>query len=466
MAAQPFHVLKNLPSMTALLANAEAHRRFAHHARAEWKAALTEALADARDALLAGAAVDEHASTDALVLAAIRRLDHRARSRLHRVINATGIVLHTGLGRAPLADAARLAIQNAAGYCNLEFNLERGDRGRRGVQLEDMLVRLTGAQAALVVNNNAAATLLALAGIAAGREAIVSRGQLVEIGGSFRLPDVMACSGCRMREVGTTNKTRLSDYESAITAETALILHVHTSNFRVMGFSESPGIAELAALAHARELIVYDDLGSGALLDDDLWRAANEPTVAASLAVGADIVSFSGDKLLGGPQAGVILGRADLIERLRRHPLARAMRIDKLTIAALQVTLELYFDPARAAAEVPALRLLNQPLDVLRPRAESLRQRLAAALADEAFEAAEDETFAGGGSLPVWPLPTAIVRWRLAANASADELARALRGADPPVVARIDSDAIVFDVRTLADDELDFVVAAARACRA
>lgn len=465
MAEEPPHVLKNLPSMTALLAHAEAHRRFAHHARVEWKAALTEALADARDALLAGAAVDENASSEALVLAAARRLDHRARNRLHRVVNATGIVLHTGLGRAPLADAARHALHEAAGYCNLEFNLDRGDRGRRGVQLEDMLMRLTGAQDALVVNSNAAATLLVLTGIAAGREAIVSRGQLVEIGGSFRLPDVMACSGCRMREVGTTNKTRLSDYELAITPETALILHVHTSNFRVTGFAESPGISELVGLAHARGLVAYDDLGSGALLDDDLWRAAREPTVAASMTAGADLVSFSGDKLLGGPQAGVILGRADLIERLRRHPMARAMRIDKLTIAALQATLELYFDPARAAAEVPALRLLNQPLDVLRPRAERLRQRLAAALPDEVFDVAEDETFAGGGSLPVWPLPTAIVCWRLAAKASADETARALRNADPPVVARIDRDAIVFDVRTLAEDELDFVVAAARAAR-
>src|SRR5207248_5347260 len=314
---------------------------------------------------------------------------------LRGVINATGVIAHTNLGRAPLATAALERVRDAAGgYSNLEYDLSAGARGSRQDHVAPILRRLTGAEAALVVNNNAAAVLLALAALAEGREVLVSRGELIEIGDGFRIPDVLARSGARLVEVGTTNRTHAADYERAITPETALLLRVHQSNFRVIGFTEQARVDELAQVALSHELVLVDDLGSGALVD-----LGDEPVARASLAAGADLVCFSGDKLLGGPQAGIVVGRAELVKRLRRHPLQRALRADKLTLAALEGTLGLYLDPERAAREVPVLRVLHEPPETVRARAE----RLANAVGGEV-----EETVArvGGGALPLAELPS------------------------------------------------------------
>ncbi|HEY2936153.1 MAG TPA: L-seryl-tRNA(Sec) selenium transferase [Gaiellaceae bacterium] len=375
-------------------------------------------------------------------------LEDTRRASLRRVLNATGVIVHTNLGRAPLAEAALDRVREVGrGYSNLEYDLGAGARGSRQDHVAGVLRRLTGAEGALVVNNNAAAVLLALAALAEGREVIVSRGELIEIGDGFRIPDVLARSGARLVEVGTTNRTRADDYERAITDETALLLRVHQSNFRVVGFTERPGLAELAAVAHRRSLPLVDDLGSGVLVD-----LRDEPTVAASLREGADLVCFSGDKLLGGPQAGVVVGRADLVERLRRHPLQRALRADKLTLAALEGTLALYLDPERALAEVPVLRMVREDMSVVRARA----QRLASLTGGEV-----EETVArvGGGALPLAELPSF-------ACALEEALAEPLRTGDPAVVAIVRDGRLLLDCRTLADDELEEVAAAVASARA
>jgi L-seryl-tRNA(Ser) seleniumtransferase len=365
------------------------------------------------------------------------------RPRLRRVLNATGVVVHTNLGRAPLAeDAIARVVEAAGGYSNLEFDLDEGSRGSRQDHLAAILRRLTGAEAALVVNNNAAAVLLALAALGEGREVVVSRGELLEIGDGLRIPEVLARSGARLVEVGTTNRTRPADYERAIGPDTALLLRVHQSNFRVVGFTELPRLAELAAIARRHELPLVDDLGSGALLE-----IPGEPSARESLAAGADLVCFSGDKLLGGPQAGIVAGRADLVERLRRHPLQRAMRVDKLTLAALEGTLQLHLDePAR----VPVLRMLGEEASVVRARAERLAEMTGGTV---------EETVArvGGGALPLAELPSF-------ACALAEELAAPLRVGEPPVVGIVRDGKLLLDCRTLADDELGEVAAAVRKC--
>jgi len=366
------------------------------------------------------------------------------RPRLRRVLNATGVIVHTNLGRAPLADAALRRVEEVGrGYSNLEYDLEAGARGSRQDHLASLLRRLTGADAALVVNNNAAAVLLALAALADGREVLVSRGELIEIGDGFRIPDVLERSGARLVEVGTTNRTREADYERAIGPETALLLRVHQSNFRVVGFAERPSTGELAAVAHRHDLPLVDDLGSGALVP-----LPDEPTAADALAAGADLVCFSGDKLLGGPQAGIVAGRAELVERLRRHPLQRAVRADKLTLAALEGTLALYLDEP---AQIPVLRMIDEPTEAVRARAERLARLTGGAV---------EETVArvGGGALPLAELPSV-------ACAIEEELATPLRRADPPVVAVVRDGRTLLDCRTLADAELDEVAAAVAACR-
>jgi L-seryl-tRNA(Ser) seleniumtransferase len=353
------------------------------------------------------------------------------------VLNATGVIVHTNLGRAPLAPAALArAVDVGGSYSNLELDLESGTRGSRQAHVAAALARLTGAEAALVVNNNAAAVLLALAALAEGREAVVSRGELLEIGDGFRIPDVLARSGARMVEVGTTNRTRAADYEHAIGPDTALLLRVHQSNFRIVGFTEIPTTEELAAVARAAGLVLVDDLGSGSLAD-----VGDEPTAASSLAAGADLVCFSGDKLLGGPQAGIVVGRADLVERLRRHPLQRALRADKLTLAALEGTLALHEDPERARREIPVLRMLDEPVEQVRERAE----RLAGLIGGEV-----EETVArvGGGALPLAELPSA-------ACAIEESLAALLRVGDPPVIGIVRDGRLLLDARTLSDAEVD-----------
>jgi len=365
--------------------------------------------------------------------------------RLRRVINATGVIVHTNLGRAPLAAAALDQVVDAArGYSNLEYDLDAGGRGSRQSHVADLVSRLTGAEAALVVNNNAAAVMLALATLAEGREVLVSRGELIEIGDGFRIPDVLTRSGARLHEVGTTNRTRAADYENAIGPDTAVLLRVHQSNFRVVGFTEQPQLAELAELAHAHELVLVDDLGSGALVD-----VGDEPTARASLAAGADLVCFSGDKLLGGPQAGMIVGRADLVERLRRHPLQRALRADKLTLAALEGTLRLALD---APDEIPVLRMLREPPGAVLARAE----RLAAAIGGEVEETVAR---AGGGALPLAEFPSY-------ACAVEERLGERLRRGTPPVVGILRDGRLLLDCRTLTDAEADEVAAAVAAARA
>ncbi|HET7137602.1 MAG TPA: L-seryl-tRNA(Sec) selenium transferase [Gaiellaceae bacterium] len=398
-------------------------------------------LARARGEIRAGVPPGDLAARLREEIAAVRR------PLLRRVLNATGVLVHTNLGRAPLAAAAlERVVDVAGGYSNLEFDVAEGARGSRQDHVAAILRRLTGAEAALVVNNNAGALLLALAALAEGREVIVSRGELIEIGDGFRIPDVLVRSGARLVEVGTTNRTRAADYERAIGEQTALLLRVHQSNFRVVGFTEQPTAADLGAVARRHAMPLLDDLGSGALVD-----LADEPTARAALAAGADLVCFSGDKLLGGPQAGIVAGRADLVEKLRRHPLHRALRIDKLSLAALEGTLLLYLDPARALAEVPVLRMLHEPAERVRARAE----RLAAAVGGEV-----EETVArvGGGALPLAELPSF-------ACAVDESLAPRLREHAPPVVGIVRDGRLLLDSRTLADAELDEVTAAVRACR-
>ncbi len=365
--------------------------------------------------------------------------------RLRRVLNATGVIVHTNLGRAPLAEAAlERVVEATRGYSNLEYDLAAGARGSRQDHVADILCRLTGAEAALVVNNNAAAVLLALAALAEGREVLVSRGELIEIGDGFRIPDVLARSGARLVEVGTTNRTRAADYELAIGPETALVLRVHQSNFRVVGFTEQPALAELAGVARHADLALVDDLGSGVLVE-----LPGEPSAKESLAAGADLVCFSGDKLLGGPQAGIVVGRAELVERLRRHPLQRALRADKLTLAALEGTLLLYLD---APERIPVLRMLHEPAEAVRARAERL-----AALVGGAVE--ETVGRVGGGALPLAELPSF-------ACAVEEELAAPLRAGEPPVVAVVRDGRTLLDCRTLRDAEIDEVASAIRTTRA
>jgi L-seryl-tRNA(Ser) seleniumtransferase len=429
--------LRDLPSVDELARD----ERLAEGPAPLVVAAAREVLARAREEIAAGHEPGDLAERTLAELAAARA------PALRRALNATGVIVHTNLGRAPLPEAALArALEVGRGYSNLEYDLTAGARGSRQDHVAAILRRLTGAEAALVVNNNAAAVMLALAALAEGREVLVSRGELIEIGDGFRIPDVLARSGARLREVGTTNRTRAADYERAIGPETAVLLRVHQSNFRVVGFTEQPTVEQLAAVARRHELPLVDDLGSGVLV-----HLEGEPSAKESLAAGADLVCFSGDKLLGGPQAGIVVGRADLVERLRRHPLQRALRADKLTLAALEGTLGLYLDPERALREVPVLRMLNDPVATVRARAE----RLAAAVGGEV-----EETVArvGGGALPLAELPSV-------ACAVEESLAEPLRSGEPPVVGVLRDGRLLLDCRTLTDAEAEEVAAAVAAAR-
>ncbi len=429
--------LRDLPSVDHLLGDevlAAAPRQLAI-------AAARTALAQARDAIRTGADPGD------AVAAARAELERLQAPSLRRVLNATGVIIHTNLGRAPLASAAlERVMEVGGGYSNLELELGSGARGSRQDHVADALRRLTGAEAALVVNNNAAAVLLALAALAEGREVVVSRGELVEIGDGFRIPDVLARSGARMVEVGTTNRTRAADYERAIGPDTAALLRVHQSNYRIVGFTASVPTDELARIAQRAGLPLVDDLGSGSVLD-----LGSEPTAAASIASGADIVCFSGDKLLGGPQAGIVVGRATLVERLRRHPLQRALRADKLTLAALEGTLALFADPERARREIPVLRMLDEPVEAVRTRAERLA---------ELVDGEVEETVArvGGGALPLAEIPSV-------ACAIEEQLAGPLRLGKPPVVGIVRDGRLLLDVRTLTLEEVDEVAQAVQHAR-
>ncbi len=437
--------LSDLPSIDTLLrASAGLETQYGHAGTVR---ALRETVERARQAVLAGGPIPDSAS---LIEQAAAALARDAQPTLRPVINATGVIVHTNLGRAPLSAAALDAIRAVGGgYSTLEYDLEPGQRGKRDRHIERILRDVTGAEAGMVVNNNAAGVLLALTALAAGREAIISRGQLVEIGGSFRVPDVMQQSGARMVEVGTTNRTHLGDYAAAITADCAAIVRAHASNFKVIGFTETVPLADLAALAHERGLWLLDDIGSGTLIDTTQFDLAPEPLVQDSLAAGADLVMFSGDKLLGGPQAGIIVGRADLIDRLKRHPLARAIRADKLCLAGLSATLE-HYRRGEALDQIPVWRMIGTSPDALRARAESWA-------AEVGGDVIPSESTVGGGSLPGETLPT----WALSPRVEGPNAAAArLRAHQPPVIARVAQDRLLLDPRTvLPEQDADLLAA-------
>lgn len=455
--------LRRLPSVDSLLSSSPLRKlepRYGHAALVE---TTRQVLEQTRRDILGGEPLP--ASAD-LAQAIARRVEKAYRPSLEPVINATGVIVHTNLGRAPLsADAIAAMAAVGAGYSNLEYDLEVGQRGSRYVHAIELLRSLTGAEDALVVNNNAAATLLILGALARGREVIVSRGQLVEIGGGFRIPEVMAESGARLVEVGTTNKTYVDDYRGAITDETALLMRVHTSNFRVSGFTTSVFIEELVALGREADLPVVDDLGSGTLLDTTPFGLMAEPTVQGSVAAGADLVCFSGDKLLGGPQAGIILGRGQLIRQIKSFPMARAVRVDKTTLAGLQATLTAYLRE-RATEEIPVWRMIAASPDSLAARARVWADALSAACAGNLAESGprdpgiarivDAHSTVGGGSLPGETLPT---RALAIAVESPDSLAAELRTTSPPIIARIENDELLLDPRTVLPEQDEALLA-------
>jgi len=454
--------LRGIPPVNQILETPQARQLLERHERHLVVAAVGRALADLRTRV--GGATDEEEvaqidrSPEGLAALAALHLKRQLEYRLRRVINATGVVLHTNMGRSPLAEEAVAAIQATAGrYSNLELNLETGERGSRYAHVERLLCELTGAEAAMVVNNNAAAVLLMLSALCAGREVVLSRGELVEIGGSFRVPEVMAQGGARLVEVGTTNKTHPKDYLQAIGPETGALLKVHTSNFKIVGFTEEVGVAEVAELAHQHGLPCLVDWGSGVMLDLERFGLPHEATMPDLIRAGADLITFSGDKLLGAPQGGFIVGRRGLVERCRKHPLTRALRVDKLTLAGIEATLKLYLEPERAVDRIPTLRMLTLTRAQLAPRAEALAAALQEAGID--CELIDGVSQSGGGSLPGIDLPTRLVA---VPHSAPHEVESKLRAADPPVMLRIQAGLLLLDPRTIWEEEIPMVVSALR----
>jgi L-seryl-tRNA(Ser) seleniumtransferase len=464
-----------LPSVDELLRSESVAPLIAAHGRAAVVEACRQALEKLRRSISRQRDENElRLAVETLPRALAEELKAGARFSLRRVINATGVILHTNLGRAPLGEAAlQHALEVAGGYCNLEFDLESGERGQREAHVDRLFAALFAEHAAAagaqsltpadanapgtaVVNNNAAAVLLALNTLAEGGEVIVSRGELVEIGGSFRIPDIMAKSGATLREVGTTNRTRIGDYQSAIGERTKLLLRVHRSNFKIVGFTEQPGLAELVELGRSRRIPVMEDLGSGSLVPLEAMGISGEPTVHFSLGAGVDIVTYSGDKLLGGPQAGILSGRPAVIAQVRANPLFRALRVDKFIYALLESTLLAYVRQQYEA--IPALRFMRIPGEQLLRRAEALAARLRQSCHELQIEVVPCSSLAGGGAAPGWDLPSHGVA--VAAANGADELLRRLRGNDPPVVARIAEDRVLLDLRTVFPSEEEEIVAA------
>lgn len=429
--------LRALPSVDKLLNSDSGTALAARYSRERTVEALRAVLEETRTRLRTG----ENPAVDgeSLLAHASDQLEKAFRPTLRPVINATGVIIHTNLGRALLSDAAQRAVlQAAASYNTLEFDLEDGKRGSRLIHADVLLRAVTGAEAGLVVNNNAAGLVLLLAALAHGREVILSRGQLVEIGGGFRIPDIMAQGGATLIEVGTTNRTRIADYERAITPNTAMLMRVHSSNFKQIGFVESAALNEMAEVAHRHGRLLVDDLGSGTLLDTAPFGLEHEPSVQESLQAGADLVTFSGDKLLGGPQAGILVGKKDIIDTLKRHPLARALRADKLCLAALSATLD-HYRKGEAVQHIPVWRMIARSLDELRQTAERWAHAVGGTLV-------KGESTVGGGSLPGATLPTALLALKVA---NPDAFASRLREADTPIIARIADGRVVFDPRTV-----------------
>ncbi len=448
--------LRLLPSVDELLHSASGQQLVQRYSRSMTLQAVRASISQARAQIRQGAPCP---SSDEILTVAEHILDESQRPNLQPVINATGVIINTNLGRSPLSQEALQAVQRVAGgYTNLEYDLEAGERGSRHSHISALLCELTGAEAALVTNNNAAAVLLALSTLAAGREVIISRSQLVEIGGGFRVPDVMSQSGCQLIEVGTTNRTRLSDYVAAITERTALLLTVHPSNFQIMGFTESAPVEAMTALAHQQGLLLMDDLGSGCLLASEHYGLRHEPMPQESIAAGADVVCFSGDKLLGGPQAGILVGKAAALERISRHPLMRAMRIDKMTLAALEATLR-HYQREEAGTHIPIWRMIAASPASISSRAASWVSELQKYGIPARMQ--RGESTVGGGSLPGETLPTTL----LALDArnvpmSLDELAKRLRLRSLPLIVRILRDALLVDPRTVLEEQDNKVVQA------
>jgi L-seryl-tRNA(Ser) seleniumtransferase len=445
-------LLRQIPAVDELLRAPALTPHLTHLARSRAVEVIRRFLGDFRERLydLSLGELPLELDLAALEAGAALVLSQAQRPSITRVINATGVVIHTNLGRSPLGDAAREHILAAATcYTNLEYDLVEGKRGSRQVHLEKLAARLTGAEACLVVNNNAAGVFLALNALAAAREVIISRGQLVEIGGSFRMPDIMAASGAILREVGTTNKTYITDYEKAITSQTAMLAKVHPSNFRLLGFTREVALPEMVALGRRYGLIVMEDLGSGCLVDLSRYGLEREPTVQEAVASGADLVLFSGDKLLGGPQAGLIMGKAEAVQRLKQHPLTRALRPDKLTLAGLEATLRLYLNEPEAVAGIPTLRMLTMPLAEAGRLAKRLARIIRQRWPGRYRVAVQDHiSRSGGGALPMVPIPSRAVALELPPLAP-HQLEERLRAGSPPVIARLEQDRLLLDVRTL-----------------
>jgi len=451
---EPKALLRQLPKVDALLEGAALAELIAQRGRGLVTFHVRRTIDAYRARLLNGGDGSPSApdiSGDAVTRAVMDSLAKDGEP-LPRVLNGTGVILHSGLGRAPVAPEAVEAAQRAAGYSLLEVDRRAGDRHARDSRADELLCRITGAESALVVNNNAAATLLILTTLADGHEVVCSRGEMVEIGGSFRIPDVMEASGCELVAVGTTNKTHLADYERAITERTGALLVVHTSNYRIVGFTSSPPLAEISALAHERGMPCIHDLGSGSILSPEELGRGDEPPVSASFADGADVVCMSGDKLLGGPQAGIILGSKELVDRMRHHPLARALRIDKMTVAALEATLQLFLDKDSLRERHPVTRMLTEEPDALRPRAEALatyiREHAPAGTKAEVIDICSET---GSGALPTLQIPSIAVA--VTGSMKPNDLARALREQHPAVFTRIHDDRVCLDVRTLLPGE-------------
>jgi len=436
------HKLRHLPSVDKLLQADSATHLISLYGRETVLQKLRSVIDDARQNLLND--VDVNVDDLAILGTAQHQLEIAFMPTLRPVLNATGVIIHTNLGRALLSIDARQAVQEVAShYSNLEFTLETGKRGSRYLHAEELLKEITGAEAALVVNNNAAALVLALSSLAQGKSVVISRSQLVEIGGGFRVPDIMAQSGARLVEVGTTNRTRLSDYGNAIDDETAMLLRVHSSNFQIIGFVENTELVDMATLAHQHNLICADDLGSGALIDTEKYGLSHEPTVQESIAAGADLVMFSGDKLLGGTQAGIMVGKSEIIARLKKHPLARAMRADKLCYAALSATLD-HYRRDEVTEKIPVWQMISAPIETLQSRVEAWIENIGAG------DIIPGESTVGGGSLPGTTLPTVL----LALNPdSAETFAAELRAAKMPVISRIMDNRVLFDPRTILPEQ-------------
>jgi len=448
---------REIPNVDDFLEREVVRERLDSHPRWAVLAAVRDVLGNRRGAVAALTSPETDTAFDTAFQEEgfLASLAARSRPHLQPVINATGIIVHTNLGRSPLPpEVLDHAVSSARGYSNLEYDVPGGHRGSRQDHVSSLLCTLTGAEAALAVNNNAAAVLLSLETIASGREVVVSRGQLVEIGGSFRIPDVMAKSGALLREVGTTNKTHLADYRNAVGENTALFLKVHTSNFQVVGFTSSVDLADLVALGKEHSLPVMDDLGSGSLVDLSLFGLHGEPTVQSAMAAGADVVTFSGDKLLGGPQAGLIVGRSKYIDRIRANPLHRAVRLDKLTLASLEATLRIYLEGERAFRKIPTLRMISEDVADVRSRARKLHRRLSPACRgslDASVVACTAQV--GGGALPLHEIPSAAVALG-GTDHPAHRLEESLRSLATPVVARIHEGRLLLDMRTVDESEV------------